>query len=342
MKTIYADKHSLHNPGVEVDCGRVEECAEKPSRAENVLAEIRARGMGPVMTPKPYGINHITQVHNPDYIEFLRTAYGSWQTAGLTGPAFATNFNSQHSSDIPPQAIIGKMGYYLADTSVSITASSWEAAEQGAHAALTALDCVLGGHKSVFSLSRPPGHHASAGVGAGYCLLNNIAIAAEQFIRGGHGKKVAILDVDYHHGNGTQDIFYERSDVLYVSLHADPCMDFPYFLGHAHEKGVGAGEGFNCNYPLPLGTTWEQYRMALADGLKQIEQFGADILLVSLGVDTYKHDPISKFMLDSPDYLTMGADIARLKRPTLFVMEGGYAVEAIGTNMVNVLSGFAG
>jgi acetoin utilization deacetylase AcuC-like enzyme len=342
MKTIFADKHILHHPGIEVDGGKVMECAEKPSRAETVHKAVVQKNLGPVLPPRSYAIDKIAAVHNADYIEFLRTAHGAWLAAGNDGPAFASNFNVQHGCTIPPQAIIGKMGYYLADTSISITAGSWEAAEQGAHAALTALDCVMGGDRSAFSLARPPGHHASPGVGGGYCLLNNAAIAAQAFIDGWHGKKVAILDVDYHHGNGTQDIFYERGDVLYASLHADPAVDFPYFLGYAHEKGAGAGEGANFNYPLPLGTTWEQYREALQDSLKRIDAFGADLLIISLGVDTFKDDPISQFKLDSPDYLTMGADIARLKRPTVFVMEGGYAVEAIGTNVVNTLSGFLG
>ncbi|MBU0799857.1 MAG: histone deacetylase family protein [Alphaproteobacteria bacterium] len=342
MKTIFADKHVLHDPGIEVDGGRIETCAEKPSRTETVRKAIADNNIGAIIAPGSYGIDKITAIHNADYIEFLRTAHGAWLESGREGPAFATNFNSQHHSQTPPQAIGGRMGFYICDTSVSLTAGSWEAAEQGAHAALTALDCVIGGDKAAFSLSRPPGHHASAGMGGGYCLLNNAAIAAQAFIDGGHGQKVAILDVDYHHGNGTQDIFYQRSDVLYASLHADPAVDFPYFLGYAQEIGAGAGAGFNHNYPMPLGTTWERYREALRNALQKINDFGADLLIVSLGVDTYKDDPISQFKLDSPDYITMGADIAGLSRPTLFVMEGGYAVDAIGTNVVNTLNGYSG
>jgi acetoin utilization deacetylase AcuC-like enzyme len=342
MKTIFAEKHSLHNPGIEVDGGVVMECAEKPSRAETVLKAVKDRNLGPVTAPGSYALDKIVRVHNPDYIEFLRTAHDAWNAAGFDGPAFASNFNLQHTCKTPPQSIIGKMGYYLADTSLSLTAGTWEAAEQGAHAALTALDYILAGDNAAFSLSRPPGHHASAGVGGGYCFLNNAAIAAQAFLDGKHGKKVAILDVDYHHGNGTQDIFYQRDDVLYVSLHADPAMDFPFFAGYESETGAGAGAGFNCNYPLPLGTTWEKYREALADSLRRIDALGADLLIISLGVDTYKNDPISQFKLDSPDYIKMGEDIAGLKRPTLFIMEGGYAVDDIGTNIVNTLAGFEG
>jgi len=173
----------------------------------------------------------------------------------------------------------------------------------------------------------------------GYCYLNNAAIAAQAFLDQGH-KKVAILDVDYHHGNGTQSIFYERSDVLFTSIHGHPEAEFPFFLGYEDELGEGAGEGFNFNYPLAAGSGWDTWSAALEQACKEIESYGADIIVVSLGVDTFKDDPISQFKLDSPDYLAMGKRIAGLGKPTLFVMEGGYAVEEIGINAVNVLEGF--
>ena len=169
--------------------------------------------------------------------------------------------------------------------------------------------------------------------------VNNAAIAAQAFLDQGH-TKVAILDVDYHHGNGTQSIFYARSDVLFTSIHGHPEAEFPFFLGYADELGDGAGEGFNFNYPLPAGSGWDNWSAALEEACKEIERYGADVIVVSLGVDTFKDDPISQFKLDSPDYLAMGRRIARLGKPTLFVMEGGYAVEEIGINAVNVLEGF--
>jgi acetoin utilization deacetylase AcuC-like enzyme len=173
----------------------------------------------------------------------------------------------------------------------------------------------------------------------GYCYLNNVAIAAQAFLDQGC-KKIAILDVDYHHGNGTQSIFYARSDVLFTSIHGHPEAEFPFFLGYADEHGEGEGAGFNFNYPLPAGSGWQAWSAALEQACAEIECYAADIIVVSLGVDTFKDDPISQFKLDSPDYLTMGARIARLGKPTLFVMEGGYAVEEIGINAVNVLEGF--
>jgi acetoin utilization deacetylase AcuC-like enzyme len=173
----------------------------------------------------------------------------------------------------------------------------------------------------------------------GYCYLNNAAIAAQAFLDQGH-TKVAILDVDYHHGNGTQSIFYDRSDVFFASIHGHPEAEFPFFLGYADELGEGAGVGFNINYPLAAGSDWETWSVALDQACQRIEAYAPDVLVISLGVDTFKDDPISQFKLDSPDYLRMGQRIARLGKPTLFVMEGGYAVEEIGINAVNVLEGF--
>ncbi|MDP3366689.1 MAG: histone deacetylase family protein, partial [Pseudomonas sp.] len=147
---------------------------------------------------------------------------------------------------------------------------------------------------------------------------------------------------DYHHGNGTQDIFYQRSDVLFASIHGDPAEEFPFFLGYADELGEGAGEGYNFNYPLPMGSSWDTWNAALEQACQRIAEYGAEVVVVSLGVDTYMEDPISQFKLDSPDYLAMGRRIAALGLPTLFIMEGGYAVEAIGVNAVNVLEGFEG
>lgn len=174
----------------------------------------------------------------------------------------------------------------------------------------------------------------------GYCYLNNAAIAA-QWLRDQGAGRVAVLDVDYHHGNGTQQIFYDRADVFFASIHADPRVEYPYFLGHADERGCDAGAGFNLNLPLPHGSTWDgTYRAALDAACHAVQHFGPDAVVVSLGVDTFEQDPISKFRLASDDYLRMGARIAALARPTLFVFEGGYAVAQVGINAVNVLQGF--
>ena len=191
--------------------------------------------------------------------------------------------------------------------------------------------------RSAFALCRPPGHHAGRDYLGGYCHLNNAAIAAEAAIAA--GRKVAILDVDYHHGNGTQDIFWARGDVLFVSLHADPKTDYPFFWGHADETGEGAGEGATLNLPLPQGTDLAAYLPALEQGLARIAGFGADLLVISFGADTWEGDPISRFRLTTADYAVMAGRIAALGLPTLVVMEGGYAVDALGANVMSFLGG---
>ncbi len=205
--------------------------------------------------------------------------------------------------------------------------------------ALTAAGLVHGGERAAFALCRPPGHHAMSRFAGGYCYINNAAVAAE-WLRGAGAGRVAILDVDYHHGNGTQEIFYRRGDVLVVNVHADPRVEYPYFLGHADERGEGDGRGFNLNLPLPHGTTFAEWAAALDVACEAVAAFAPDRLVVSLGVDTFFEDPISQFRLSSGDYPAIGRRIGALGLPTLFVMEGGYAVEAIGVNAVGVLTGF--
>jgi acetoin utilization deacetylase AcuC-like enzyme len=188
-------------------------------------------------------------------------------------------------------------------------------------------------------LCRPPGHHSGSDYFGGYCYLNNAAIAAEAAIAQGR-KQVAILDVDYHHGNGTQDIFYARADVAFASIHADPETDYPFFWGRPDETGEGEGEGANLNLPLKRGTRWNDYERALGRALEQLGAFGPDLLIVSFGADTWGGDPISHFQLETADYRSIASRISSAGLPTLIVMEGGYAVEALGANVAEFLSGF--
>jgi acetoin utilization deacetylase AcuC-like enzyme len=238
-----------------------------------------------------------------------------------------------------PEVIDGKLSYFSIDAGTPITSGTWTAITSAANVALTGAGMVDAGERAVFALCRPPGHHAGSDFYGGYCFFNNAAIAAQEFRESG-AERVAILDVDYHHGNGTQEIFYTRPDVFTVSLHADPRQEYPFFLGFADEIGESAGEGFHLNLPLPWGTAWSTYTPALDTAIQRIRDYGADVVVVSLGVDTFEQDPISKFKLKHDDYLQTGRMIASLGLPTLFVMEGGYAVEALGVNAVNVLQGF--
>jgi acetoin utilization deacetylase AcuC-like enzyme len=242
-------------------------------------------------------------------------------------------------SDIEPDNFIAQLGLYSYDSGTPFTAGSWAAARLGAEVALTAQRQVRAGQRAVFALSRPPGHHAGPDFLGGYCFINNAAVAAQAFIDDG-ADRVAILDVDYHHGNGTQTIFYERPDVLVQSIHGDPKTEYPFDPGHADETGAGAGLGFNQNHPLPAGSHNKAWFAALARACARIAEYRPAALVVSLGVDTYVGDPISTFRLESADYRRLGAALAALGLPTLFVFEGGYAVAELGDNVAAVLAGF--
>lgn len=238
-----------------------------------------------------------------------------------------------------PKDIDGRLGYYSFAAETSITEGTWDAACASANVALTAQALVANGEPAAFALCRPPGHHAHADLLGGYCFFNNAAISAQAF-RDQGAKRVAILDVDFHHGNGTQAIFYQRSDVLTISLHGDPDLVFPHFLGFEDETGEGDGNGYNQNLVYPPGTPFEVWREGLETACQRITEYQPEALVIALGVDTFEDDPISFFKLTSADYLLMGERLAKLNLPTLFTMEGGYDVDAIGVNVVNVLKGF--
>ena len=345
MLTVYSEDHRGHAPKYELTFGEFLPCFEKPSRAEMVLARVKEVGLGEVVAPEDFGRAPLARVHTDAFLDFLEAAWGLWtQETGSAADALPEAFVTRGLRQVVPESIYGKLGYYAIDCAAPITAGTWAAARASANAALTAQRQVAEGavgNGAAFALCRPPGHHASADTIGGYCYLNNAAITAQAF-RDQGAERVAILDVDYHGGNGTQSIFYRRADVLFASLHGHPKTEYPYYLGYAEETGEGEGEGANLNYPLEQGTEWPAYAEALDDACARIDAYGPDALVISLGVDTFKEDPISKFKLESGHYPRIGEKIAALKRPTVFLMEGGYAVEEIGINAVGVLTGFEG
>lgn len=341
MLTFYSDDHHLHHGNCELIDGQLMPCFEKPQRADFILQRVLDRQIGEVLPPADYGMAPLARVHSAAYLEFFAGAWARWEHAGGQGDLLPFTWPARTLRAVEPRDLHGQLGYYSFDGGAPVTAGTWQAAYSAAQVALTAQRAVSAGARAAFALCRPPGHHAAGDLMGGYCYLNNAAIAAQAFLDQGC-RKVAILDVDYHHGNGTQDIFYRRSDVLFTSIHGDPADEFPFFLGYADELGEGPGAGCNFNYPLPPGSAWDAWSAALEQACRRIVEHGSEVLVVSLGVDTFKDDPISQFKLDSPDYLAMGRRIAALGLPTLFVMEGGYAVEAIGVNAVNVLEGFEG
>lgn len=340
MKTVFSPKHAGHSGQLELVAGALVPGFEKPSRAEYITARIESEKLGPILPPQEHDLSAAKRVHRSDYIDFLPTVWPQWQASGRSGSALPFAWPTRGlRGDVPPKTIDALMGFYSFDGGAPFVEGTWDAIKSSYDTALTAAALVKGGERSAFALCRPPGHHAGAAFMGGYCYINNAAVAAQWFRDQGAGR-VTVLDVDYHHGNGTQEIFYSRGDVQVINLHGDPMTEYPFFLGHADERGEGAGEGFNVNYPMADGTAWDVWGAALEDACAKLANYAPDVVVVSLGVDTFEKDPISKFKLKSEDYPKIGRRIAKLGLPTLIVMEGGYAVEEIGINAVGVLTGF--
>jgi acetoin utilization deacetylase AcuC-like enzyme len=334
MRSFFDPRQLGHAPSFELHNGGFAPYAETAARVDSILAAI-----GPVGAPADHGEEPILRVHPAEYVTFLKSAHADWIAAGREGDAFPYAFPVVRRRPLDLSRIDARLGRFAMDACSPISSGTWEAAYWNAQTALSALDAVLGGERSAFALCRPPGHHAGADYVGGYCYLNTAAIAAEAAIAAGKSR-VAILDIDYHHGNGTQDIFWTRGNVLFASIHADPATDYPFFWGHADEIGEGEGEDATLNLPLPRGTTMREFIPALDRALDRIAAFAPDLLICSYGADTFAGDPISHFRIETADYQILARRIASAGRPTLIVMEGGYAVDALGHNVAAFLSGF--
>jgi len=343
MIIFYNDQHVAHEGRVEMFRGALVPCFEVAARVECVVDELRSRGVGSIQAPQSFDDAVLSRTHAQRYIDFLRGAWMEWvalDPANAERDALPSYWPIRgFRSDVLPKSFPARMGLFSFDAGTPLTSGTWQAARVGAWCGLSAAHRVLGGDRSAFALTRPPGHHAGHDFFGGYCFLNNAAIAA-QALRDGGARRVAVLDIDYHHGNGTQSLFYDRADVFFASVHGDPQTEYPYYLGHADEVGQGAGRGFNLNLPLTRGIGSDGWFAAFDLAMRSITEFKADALVVSLGVDTFGEDPISGFRLVSKDYLRIGEKLARSGLPTVFVFEGGYAVEKVGLNTVNVLDGF--
>jgi len=344
MHTFYNPDHAAHRGNLDMVRGRKVPCHEVPARHDHELAQLRAQKLGTLQTPPHFEDAHLLAIHSARYLQFLQSAWAQWvalEPANAERDAIPSVWPTRSfRSDIEPDNFAARMGLYSFDAGTPLTAGTWQAARSGANCALAAAQHIVQGGRAAFALSRPPGHHAGADFFGGYCFLNNAALAA-QYLRDSGLARVAVLDVDYHHGNGTQSIFYDRPDVFFASIHGDPRTEYPFYLGHADERGQGAGLGSNLNLPLPRGSDYARWSEALDRALKAIADFGAQAVVVSLGVDTFVGDPISGFGLQTDDYLRMGERLAAIKLPTVLVFEGGYAVEAVGDNVANVLRAFA-
>ncbi|MFC7536116.1 histone deacetylase family protein [Sphingomonas sp. GCM10030256] len=323
MRCFWDEQQRLHAPATEFFNGALHPAAEHPGRVDSILSPI-----GPTETPQDHGLEPILAAHDPAYVEFLRTAHAEWLAAGRAGDALPYAFPVQRRK-MALDRIDARLGRYSYDTCTPIGPGTWEAGYWAAQTGLSALAAVQAG-ANAFALTRPPGHHAGPDYMGGYSYLNTAAVCALSA-----GQRAAILDVDYHHGNGTQDILAERQGIHFASIHADPRHDYPFFWGHADESG-----GNLLNLPLPRGTDWRSYEPALVRSLEWLSEGSPELLIVSFGADTYAGDPISHFALETGDYTRMARHIAELGLPTLIVMEGGYAIEALGANVANFLSGF--
>ncbi len=361
MRVISNPQQALHDPPFEILDGRVTPYFELPRRVTIIAEALAAAGYPAPEAPRAFGIAPALAVHNNDYVEYLAEAYAAWVAAGRHPEAVMPSAFPLPGLQSESRSVQGRAGRYCFDLSAPITAGTYAAALGSAEAALSGAALLLEGERAAYALCRPPGHHAAQGLAGGYCYLNNAAIAAHYLAttdgrrptgEGGATEQppvwamrpavVAVLDIDVHHGNGTQAIFYERSDVFFVSLHGDPEREYPYFLGRADERGARAGEGYNLNLPLPAGLDDAGYLTALETSLEAIAGYGPRYLVVSAGLDTYGGDPLGDLALTTPCYAQIGARIAQLGLPTLFVQEGGYAIDELGRNVVSLLDGFEG
>jgi acetoin utilization deacetylase AcuC-like enzyme len=331
MLIVASDRHRAHRM-LELDNGVMVDSSESPERADLIAEALRSAGHE-FMEPSEIDLDLLRRVHDADYVDFLATAWERWVAAGEQAAAAmgfiwpARGFRAQCPSDI-----VGQLGYYSFTADSSIVPGTYDAVVSSAAIAMTAADRLVDGGQTTYGLCRPPGHHATADQFGGYCFLNNAAIAAQR-LRDRGMARVGVIDVDYHHGNGTQSILYERSDIVFTSIHASPDEEFPWFAGFADETGDGDGAGANLNVPLPKGADSGSWFSALATALEFLSNADLDALVVSLGVDAYEDDPLGTFQLTTPDFGRVGNEIGLLGVPTVVVQEGGYAGDAIGANV---------
>jgi acetoin utilization deacetylase AcuC-like enzyme len=346
MRVVYSPTHQRHDPLVEVESHSSHPPFEHAGRAEAIRETLAADPDFTIGPPTEWGAAPIEAVHDPGLRRFIETAWAEYQEVmGPTHDVIADVFyrpalRRGMSEGREPASVVGRLGWWSFETTTPLTEGTYAAACSSVDVAMTAAQAVLDGETAAYALCRPPGHHATSANYGGYCFFNNAAIAA-QHIASTTGAKVAVLDVDYHHGNGTQEIFYERGDVMYASLHGDPVRAYPYSIGFADETGAGEGAGCNLNIPLPPGTDDDRYLLALEHALDAIRRFAPSTLVVSLGIDTFVTDPICDFALTTDGFARCGAAVAQLGLPTVVVQEGGYDVEHLGLNVRAWLRGLS-
>lgn len=344
MRVVLTDGHAVHAPAGFIARGKRVDNPEIPRRAEILRAAVSESGHE-LLRAHPAEIAAVRAVHADDYLAFLANAWSEWTALPDHGSEIIPNVHSGRNMHIHPSHIVGKAGHYQADTACPIGPGTWDgalasagAAETGA--ALVRADMATGeAAPYAYALCRPPGHHAYADQAGGFCFLNNSALAAQR-LRDTGLDRVAILDVDVHHGNGTQGIFYRRPDVFTVSVHGDPAAFYPFFAGYADEIGAGPGRGANLNLPLPRGTGDAGFLDALDHALARIADWGPDALVVALGLDASERDPLAFLAVTTAGFEAIGRRLGSAGLPTLLVQEGGYVSDILGDNLAATLKGF--
>ncbi|SFN96682.1 Acetoin utilization deacetylase AcuC [Variovorax sp. PDC80] len=337
MLTYFHPEQLKHHPQSYLSRGRMRTPQEVPERALRLLRAARALGFE-VREPADHGAAPLAAVHGMNYLRFLEEAHAEWRVAGPDwGDEVMSNIYVREGNAL--RGVLAQAARYLTDGSCPVGAQTWRSAYGSAQSALAGAQALLAGEREVYALCRPPGHHARAEGAGGFCYLNNAAIAA-QALRAQHAR-VAVLDTDMHHGQGVQEIFYERADVLYVSIHGDPTNFYPVVAGHEDECGAGAGLGFNLNLPMPHGASEALFFDRLDAAARALRRYQPDALVLALGFDIYHEDPQSRVAVTTPGFARLGEAIGGLKLPTLIVQEGGYHLDSLERNAAAFFGGFA-
>lgn len=344
MRAFFHSDQQLHSPLQFMRAGRIVNPADLPTRTHALLKSLEERAIK-VESPPDFGLGPLLKVHSRDYLEFLETAFEEWTLIPNAGPEVLPNTfpywnavpEQPNRGNCRPQNIVARAGYYLGDLGAAVGPKTWQSCIASTHSAIAAADAVLSGDRLSYSLCRPSGHHARSDRASGFCYLNNSAIAAER-LRMRFGR-VAILDIDAHHGDGTQTIFYNRPDVVTLSIHADPSAYYPFFTGYDDERGSGDGAGSNLNILLRPGAEDEEFIAALRVAVLNIQSVQPDVMVVALGFDGHANDPIGILRMSKKGYRAAGEAIKMLGIPTVLVQEGGYAISDIGSCLSEFLSG---
>lgn len=334
MQIIWSAKQLEHSGARFLRAGNPAPSPETPERAAFILNALAARGH-PVIGPRDLGLAPILAVHGADFVAFLPRAHQIWTEFAGAGAAVMPNVHPRGPDVRRPAGPVGLLGWHTGDMACEITAGTWPAVYDAAQAAASAAQIVVEEGRAVYALCRPPGHHAGRDRAMGFCYLNNAAIAAQELRRS--FARVAILDVDVHHGNGTQEIFYDRGDVYFASIHGDPDQYYPFYWGYPEQAGEAAGQGATLNVPFPVGSGDGPFLDALAVALAGIRRFAPEALVLSLGVDASVHDPHGRHAVSDDGFRRMAERIAGLHLPTVIVQEGGYASAELGATVADIL-----